>query len=355
QPASRKDALLLTRAPHLVLDGLSLAAATLRAHRAIVYVPRHTAPAVEHALDERRRRRTDAVDIEIAECPHTYLAGQETAVVNQLGGRRDAVPAFQGLTSIRERGVDGRATLVQNAETLAHVALIGRFGGTWFRSVGAEDSPGTMLMTVTRAAGAHIVEAVLGSSLRQSAWISDDDMATTQGVLLGGYGGGWVSPRDFGELPVSEKAARRLGATLGAGVVALLPRDVCPLAEMAHVIRYMEGQGAGQCGPCVYGLADLAAAMEVLAWGRGHGSAHPARILEVCDLVEGRGACRHPDGVARFARSGLAVFAEELAAHVQHGPCARVGAPRVLPGPGRAHPPAGAGRGTTSRRLVSRA
>ncbi len=364
EPASRKDALLLARAPHLVLDGLALAAGALHAHQAIVYVPSSGMAAVQRAVDEREARHVDRIRIDVAECPHTYLAGQETALVSQLGGKRGPVPSFQGIVSIRERGLGGRPTLVQNAETLAHVALVGRYGGAWFREVGTPETPGTMLLTVTRQTGPVVVEAVLGSSLAHSTGVSAGELAETQGVLLGGYGGGWVSARDFGELPVSEKAARRLGATLGAGVVALLPQEVCPLAEMADVVRYMEHQGAGQCGPCVNGLAEVAAMMEALAYGTARAT-RPEPILEVCNIIEGRGACRHPDGVVRFVRSGLQVFAEEVAAHQRRGACQRVRGARVLPGTGtqapprvtarRAPPATPAADAAPSRRLVSRA
>ena len=343
EPASRKDALLLTRAPHLVLDGLVLAAGALRAQQAIVYVPATRIPVVEAALAERRARRIDPIDIEIVEAPDAFLSGQESAVVNALSGRT-AIPSFTGLTSIRERGVGGRPTLVQNVETLAHVALVARFGAAWFREVGTADNPGTMLVTVHRHDGPVIVEAVLGSSLRKAVGVGSDELSAVRGVLLGGYGGAWVSPRVFGELAVSEKAARRVGATLGAGVVAPLPVDVCPLAEMADVVRYMEGQGAGQCGPCVHGLAELADVLERLAYG-GAGGPGTERILEVCNLVEGRGACRHPDGVARFVRSGLGVFADEATSHQRRGCCSQTRATRVLPVADR----------ITRRRLVSRA
>ena len=267
EPASHKDALLLARAPHLVLDGLALAASTLRAQQAIVYVPASSIPTVEAAVAERRAQRLDPIAIELAESPDTFIAGQESAVVNALGGRRGAVPSFVGLTTIRERGVGGRPTLVQNVETLAHVALVARFGADWFRSIGTPQNPGTMLLTVSRPGGPLVVEAALGSSLRAAAGIGEEDLARTRAFLLGGYGGAWVSPQVFGELPVPEKAARRAGATLGAGVIVPLPRDVCPLAEMADVVRYMEGQGAGQCGPCVHGLAELAETMDRLAYG----------------------------------------------------------------------------------------
>ncbi len=227
---------------------------------------------------------------------------------------------------------------------MAHVALIARFGADWFRRVGTPDNPGTMLLTVNDGSGPLITEAVLGSSLRRATGIRTEEASGALGVLLGGYGGGWVSPRVFEELTVSEKAARRAGATLGAGVVALVPRGTCPLAEMADVVRYMEGQGAGQCGPCVHGLDELAGTMERLAYGVA-GGPRIEQILEICNLVEGRGACRHPDGVARFVRSGLGVFADEVASHQRRGSCSGARGQRVLPVPNR----------MARRRLVSRA
>ncbi len=330
EPASRKDALLLTRAPHLVLDGLALAATALQARRAVLYVPNAVMPAVTSAVEERRTFHPDAVEVEVKRAPDTYLAGQESAVVAALNGRRAAVPSFTGLRSIREHGAGGRPTLVQNAETLAHVALIARFGAAWFRSVGTSGAPGTMLMTVTQGRGPLVTEAVLGSSLVDATGVSRADLADAQGVLLGGYGGAWVAPDTFATLALSEKGVRQAGATLGPGIVALLGHDVCPLAEMADVVRFMQSQGAGQCGPCVHGLAEIADAMDELAYG-GTRTGRVERILETCDLVVGRGACRHPDGVARFVTSGLALFAQEVATHQRRGPCGRTHAPRLLP------------------------
>jgi NADH:ubiquinone oxidoreductase subunit F (NADH-binding) len=344
EPASKKDAFLLAHAPHLVLDGLVAAASALHAHRAVAYVPSAHARSVERALAERWSLGLDPVAVDVVESPDTFLAGQESAVVNGLSGRRAALPSFVGIASVRERGVGGRPTLVHNVETLAHVALVARFGATWFRRLGTDRNPGTLLLTVDHGEGPLIVEGVLGSSLAASVGLTPQDLESIRGVLLGGYGGGWVTPQVFGQLTLTEKAARAAGTTLGAGVVALLPAHVCPLAELADVTRYMEGQGAGQCGPCVHGLADLADAVERLAYGGPHGLGTD-RVLEVCNLVDGRGACRHPDGVARFVRTGLSVFAEEVAAHQRRGACRGTHAARVLP----------VGNTTAGRRLVSRA
>ncbi|HEX3564866.1 MAG TPA: NADH-ubiquinone oxidoreductase-F iron-sulfur binding region domain-containing protein, partial [Acidimicrobiales bacterium] len=132
--------------------------------------------------------------------------------------------------------------------------------------------------------------------------------------------------------------ARRANSSLGAGVIALLPRSVCPLAETARVVRYMEHQGAGQCGPCVNGLAGLADMLTALAFQPSAVGGGVTSILDLCQLVDGRGACRHPDGVARFVRSALDVFSDEVSAHLRGGPCPLVNVPGVLPCPPSASP-----------------
>ena len=255
-------------------------------------------------------------------------------MVNTINGRAEGTPSFVGLHPVRERGVGGRPTLVQNAETLAHIALITRFGHEWFRSVGAPGSPGTALLTVTgRWSSPRIVEAPLGATLGQVLDMGPDDVRSLQGVLFGGYGGGWVTPTEAARTPLSEEALRSLGSSLGAGVVALLPAGSCPLAETARVVRYLEGQGAGQCGPCVHGLAALATAVERLAFEPTGRSGPVSSIESLCGLVEGRGACHHPDGVARFVRTSLRVFGAHVALHGQRGPCGPT--QRVLPVPVR--------------------
>jgi NADH:ubiquinone oxidoreductase subunit F (NADH-binding) len=340
EPASQKDALLLTRLPHLVLDGAALAAAVLQADRVVVYVPQRHLAAVAAAVDERRRAGLDPVGFELIAAPDAYLSGQESAVVRALNDG-PALPTFMGLHSIRDRGVRGKPTLVQNVETLAHVALISRFGSQWFRSLGTADAPGTMLVTVTgRWPEPLIVEAPLGTAGRDLLQLSSGDADGYWGALLGGYGGGWVSMPDLLDLPFTEEAARRLHSSLGPGVVALLPRTRCPLVETARVVRYMQRQGAGQCGPCVHGLADLAAHVEALAFDPAALRGDAARIEAVCRLIDGRGACRHPDGVSRLVRSALAVFRDEATQHLRHGPCRMVDRPGFLPIP--------AGRGRLS-------
>jgi len=155
EPTSAKDALLLTRAPHLVLDGAVLAAAAIGASEIHVTAHAHALPVLAAALRERRER----ADIHLTARATGYVAGEETAVLAHLEGR----PALPRLTPPlpAQRGYRRRPTLVQNVETVARMALIARHGADWFRSAGTLERRGTMLATVSaavRAPGVYEVE-----------------------------------------------------------------------------------------------------------------------------------------------------------------------------------------------------
>jgi NADH:ubiquinone oxidoreductase subunit F (NADH-binding) len=322
EPASGKDRFLLHHSPHLVLDGAAVAARAVGSDRVVVHVTAEAVPGMQVALAARARRRVDTCDFEIAEAPDRFLSGQESAAVATVNGRNPGIPTFVGITSVRERGVAGRPTLVQNVETLAHAALIARFGPAWFRTVGTEPCPGTTLVTVTgRWDSPRVVEVPLGTTLGHVLGIDPEGARRIQGVLLGGYGGGWVPTATALSMPFTEEEARAHGSSIGAGVVALLPAGVCPLAEVARVVRYLEGERAGQCGPCVHGLDVLATAMEHLAHRPRSLRGGVAAVTTLCGLVEGRGACRHPDGVARFVTTAVDVFGDHAGLHLGRGPC----------------------------------
>jgi NADH:ubiquinone oxidoreductase subunit F (NADH-binding) len=322
EPASRKDAALLSNAPHLVLDGLQLAAEAVGATEAYLYL--HLgAPAIEQALSERAVCQLDMLGVTVVRTPPRFLAGQESAVVNRLGGG-PAIPLFSP-PRVTERGLGGRPTLVQNVETLAHLALIARFGPRWFRAVGVPAHPGTMLTTrYSAVGGCHVTEVATGTSL--AALLGS---AESQAWLVGGYHGTWVPPNTG--LTVDNSSLRPLGGAVGAGVLAALPADRCGVAETARVVGYLAAESAGQCGPCLNGMPRMAAALAELAGTRPRQGAR-ADLERWAGLVSGRGACGHPDGTVRFVRSALRAFGPEFRRH-EHGQCSAVNHRPFLPVP----------------------
>lgn len=325
EPASRKDEILLHIAPHLVLDGLQLAAEAVGATEAYLYLHREAAPNIGNALSERAARHQDRLEVTVAEAPQRFLAGQETAVVNWLGGG-PALPTFTP-PRVTERGLHGRPTLVQNAETLAHLALIARFGPRWFRTLGTPAEPGTMLITRYATSGdCRVSEVAIGTPLSELFRPGD----AAQAWLVGGYHGSWMHPTDP-RLTLDNGSLRGLGAAVGAGVVAALPADRCGVVETARVVGYLAAESAGQCGPCLNGLPRIAATLAELAGTRPHRSAR-SDIERWAALVSRRGACSHPDGTVRLVRSALQVFEPELRLH-ERGRCSAVSRRPFLPLP----------------------
>jgi NADH:ubiquinone oxidoreductase subunit F (NADH-binding) len=333
EPASSKDTVLLRSAPHLVLDGIALAAAAVGAARAYLCLGER-AQAGEQALRDaivaRDRAGLRSVPVELAATAQGYLAGQETALIATLNGGAPKPTLVPPLPA--DRGVQRRPTLVLNVETLAHIALIARYGAGWFRELGTAAAAGSALVTVSGAVSRPgVYEIPLGArlgDLLRGAGLPEPPQA----VLAGGYFGTWLPLPGALELGVSTAGLRPAGAALGAGVLAVLPGSRCGLAETARIVGYLASQIAGQCGPCVNGMPALAEAMNWIAFGQ------PGRDLlgwadQLTRLLAGRGACHLPDGAAGLVASALRVFDADLRAHAAAGPCARASAPPLLPMP----------------------
>jgi NADH:ubiquinone oxidoreductase subunit F (NADH-binding) len=329
EPASSKDRLLLTRSPHLVLDGAQYLATLCGSHRIVICVPQGrvaAAAAVRHAMQERRAHRYAMVHEDIVLPPDRFIAGEESALANWIESARSA-PVFRPDKGIPLR-IGKRTALVHNAETLAHIALIARYGAGPFRARGMAEEPGTCLVTLSGAVThSGVVEVDKGTPLWDIAQRSQP-VEPIQALLVGGYGGTWVGPGHF-QTPYASIPLRTIGATAGVGVIVALGETSCGLAESARIARYLAGESAGQCGPCAFGLPAIADDLTRLA--RGH-SDHGllARLERRLREVNGRGACRHPDGAVALVRSALSVFAADVAAHSRGAPCSSWRKPTVL-------------------------
>lgn len=330
EPASKKDQTLLAHAPHLPLDGASVAAEVLGASEVIVCVEAAASSsirAVTHALSERLMHRQDSVPFRLEVTPPGYVSGEETALVQWLNGGPPK-PTF-GRRPF-ERGVDGRPTLINNVETLANVALIARFGSEWFSRLGTEASPGTALVTVSGdVSHPAVYEVAFGTPLSEVLRPAGPT-AGVQAVLIGGYAGTWLAGDALRQACLDADSLRVHGSSLGCGSIVVLGERACGLKATAAIADWLAAQTAGQCGPCVHGLPTLADAVSRLVapaapkkWG--------SQIDRWMWMVEGRGACKHPDGAVRMIRSGLQAFATEVQRHRQSGDCGRSAPPLPLP------------------------
>jgi NADH:ubiquinone oxidoreductase subunit F (NADH-binding) len=312
EPSSAKDTVLLRLRPHLVLDGLMLAARALGADEAVVRVHAGS-PALEAlavALRERGAAGLAPPALRIEEGPGGYLAGESSAVLRALDGG-PALPTFRRPGALRHDAVDG---VVHNVETLARVALVARGAG---RAGGLVTVLAGGLRTVLETPPDATVRGVLTAAGARS----------DRAVLAGGYGGTWLDVAD------GDPELWQPGAPTGAGLLAVLPPGVCGLGQTAALLGYLARSGAGQCGPCRFGLPALADLAARLA-GRRPRRGDADRLRAVATQVRGRGACHHPDGAVRLLESALTVFAGDVEEHLRRRRCLDGGGPPAFPLPG---------------------
>jgi NADH:ubiquinone oxidoreductase subunit F (NADH-binding) len=329
EPASDKDKVLLLRVPHLVLDGADLLAAACGADEVVICVPEgrnQIAAAVQAALNERAMARYRAVPERLVRPPDRFVAGEESALVRWID-TGDSLPSFRPDKGAPLR-IGRRSVLVHNTETLAHVAMIARRGPDSFRRRGMAEEPGTTLVTISGAVQQPgVIEVDRGTPLHDVVARSRPEQVPTA-MLVGGYGGTWVGPEHF-STPYASLSLRTIGASAGVGVVVALGPGSCGVAETARIAHYMAGQSAGQCGPCVFGLSAIADDLVRLARGQAEADLME-RLERRLSEVNGRGGCRHPDGVVAMVRSALLVFAPDARAHAHGEPCAHVDRPTQL-------------------------
>lgn len=313
EPASAKDSTLLDVAPHLVLDGAVIAARAVGARSVHVVTSADRPWAAGAVATAVADRDDDGIRWSQHEAQAKFVSGQARAVLELIAGR-SGLP----VTSWAPEAIDGhrgRPTLLSNAESYAHLAAVVRWGARRYASYGTLDEPGTTLLTLTGPPtpdgafeGVRVVEVEHGAA----AWRVLPVGALGSPLLVGGFHGAWLHPRDVPTLRWSNAHLREVGATLGAGCVISLADGQCPVAETARIVAYLAAETAGRCGPCFNGLPVLADEVRGLA----EGADTRRRIGELTGLVRGRGACAHPDGTARMVTSLLTTLGDQVEEHL---------------------------------------
>ncbi|MCX4539416.1 NADH-ubiquinone oxidoreductase-F iron-sulfur binding region domain-containing protein [Streptomyces sp. NBC_01565] len=320
EPGSVKDRWLLRARPHLVLDGLVRAAAVTGAVRGYVYLSDPEAGArVRRALAERE----PPLPIEVVETAHSYVAGEESAIVRRIDGG-PALPTAKPPRPF-ERGVGGAPTLVSNVETLARIALTAARPGLRRRIARST------LVTLSGPAGDPLLtEVPYGVPLRTLA--AAHGAPDAAGALMGGLFGGLVDARGL-DLPLEPGALAAAGTALGCGAIRFLPAGACPVSAAAEAVGHLAAESARQCGVCVTGTAAVHDALRSLAAGTA-GPDTLANLTRWSRGLPGRGACGLLDAAAGTAGSLLRAFPDLLPSHLG-AVCPGCAADPPSGGPGR--------------------
>ena len=264
EPGTFKDREVILRRPHLVLEGLAVAARCLAADDVYIYV-RGEFGQVKAALQEALTAARGRGDL--GELPRwhfhdghgAYICGEETALIEALEGKR-GMPRLRPPYPV-EYGFRGKPTLVQNVETIACVpAILGR-GGDWFRQAGRTEAGSKLYCLSGHVARPGVYEAPMGVTLRELLELAGGVVGTLKAFSPGGASSGFL-PADKMDVPLDFKALQAEGSLLGsAGIVVL--NDTADMVEAALIQAvFFEDESCGQCAPCRIGTQIVRQALE---------------------------------------------------------------------------------------------
>ena len=284
EPGTFKDRVLMESDPYALIEALTVMGYACEAAHGFIYI-RGEYPLAEarlrHAVAQARALgflgpdvmgKGFAFDIEVRRGAGAYIAGEETALINSLEGKRAEPrnkPPFPA-----QSGLFGKPTAVNNVETLLSVLEILRVGGPSFASVGTENSTGTRLFClsgcVTRP-GLYEYDfgVTLGEVIDAAGGVRGG--RPLQAVLLGGAAGSFVGPSAL-DMPLTFEAVRAAGTTLGSGVVLLLDDTVDVVALLRRITQFFRDESCGQCVPCRVGTVRQEELLARLASGTPRGS-----------------------------------------------------------------------------------
>lgn len=325
EPGSFKDRLLIEHRPHLVLEGIILAARAIGAEQAFVYLNETYDAARERitqAIREAERAGHLQLKVSVHAAPTVYVAGEDSAAIEVLEGKppkprqKPPYPAAAGLF--------GKPTIVNNVETLANVAPIVRNGAAWFRNYGTETSPGTMLFCLgDEMTNPGAYELPLGTPLRR---LYEDlggglkNRARLKAFLPGGPSCGFL-PAELIDTPLDPDSCKKAGSTLGCGVMRFYAEGTCMVEETLELARFFARESCGQCPACRMETNMLAAMLERIKEGKGDASLFD-QCQKVLDFNRGKGYCALINMPGPPITSAFRLFRSDFEHHLQHGRCA---------------------------------
>ncbi|MBV9028664.1 MAG: NAD(P)H-dependent oxidoreductase subunit E [Candidatus Eremiobacteraeota bacterium] len=317
EPGTFKDRVLMEQDPFAIIEAMTIAAYAAGCEYGYVYVrgeyplaARRVATASEAAraaglLGKNIIGTKFGFDIEVRRGAGAYICGEETALFNSIEGKRGeprSKPPFPV-----DVGLFNQPTLINNVETLANLPLILRDGAQTFARTGTAESTGTRLFCVSGSiARPGLYELAHGATVQALIEMAGGVPRgrSLRAILLGGAAGTLVGP-DALDLPLTFEDARRVGTTLGSGVVMPFDDTVDLTAILRRIARFFRDESCGQCVPCRVGTVRQEEALERLT----DGSKSPAQRTADISLLDDIGRAMRDASICGLGQTAASVIA----------------------------------------------
>jgi len=332
-PGAFKDRAILEGDPHAVIEGMIIAGYTIGAHNGYIYIRAEYPLAIkrlEIALEQARKygllgknilETGFDFDIELRMGAGAFVAGEETALLNSIEGKR-GTPRFKPPYPA-SRGVWGKPTLINNVETMANIRHIILNGGDWFASMGTENSKGTKLFALSgKVNNTGLIEVPFGLTLGEV--IFDIGGGIPKGkkfkaIQMGGPSGGYITS-EFLNLPVDYKEIEKTGAIIGSAGMIVLDEDNCMVNMAKFFIEFTMSESCGQCTPCRVGLKEMYDILDKITNGQGT-LEDLNRLEKLGKQIKSSSMCGLGQTAPNPVLTGLKYFREEFLEHIIYKKC----------------------------------
>jgi NADH:ubiquinone oxidoreductase subunit F (NADH-binding) len=333
EPGSKKDRVLLENLPHLIIEGTVLAAYATGAAKAYLYINANYTAAIKTITDALSEAKAAgywgenilgsgfALDIEIIPAPHNYVAGEDTAVLEVIEGRK-AWPRQKPPFPVTV-GLFGKPTTVNNVETLANVPSIVLNGADWYRNFGTLESTGTMIFSLDDDVNRPgVYELPFGTSLRYLIEECGGGMKSGKKIkaIMPAAPSSAYLPAEKIDTPLDHNSMRDAGSALGCGVVRLVAEGTCIVEEVIKISEFFTVESCGQCPACRMETNTLTSLLKKVQAGQG-GQPILEQFSKVLAFNKGKGFCNLIAMPGPPIESALKLFPADFEAHLSTGKC----------------------------------
>jgi NADH-quinone oxidoreductase subunit F len=333
EPGSKKDRVLLENLPHLVLEGTILGAYAISASKAYLYINARYDDALKSVNDALAEAKSAGycgnnifgsgfnLEIEIVPAPHNYVAGEDTAVIEVIEGKK-AWPRQKPPFPVTV-GLFGKPTLVNNVETLANVPPIVFKGADWYRKFGTAESTGTMIFSLNDdVKRPGVYELPFGTPL---CYLIEEcgggikDGQKIKAIMPAAPSSAFLPPEKI-DTPLDHNSMREAGSALGCGVVKLVAEGTCIVEELIKIADFFAAESCGQCAACRMETNTLAMMLKKVQAGKG-GVPMLEQFGKILEFNKGKGFCNLIAMPGPPIESAIKLFPADFQAHLSTGKC----------------------------------
>jgi NADH-quinone oxidoreductase subunit F len=332
-PGAFMDRTILESNPHLMVEGLAIAARAVGAEQGYVYIRAEYPLAVERVTLAVQQAREKGLlgnsilgtgfnfDIEIFQGSGAFVCGEETALIASMEGKpgiprhRPPFPAVSGLW--------GKPTIINNVKTLSYVPHIMKNGAEWFKSIGSEKNPGTAIFALAgKVINTGLAEVPMSTTLNELIFDVGSGIAggkKFKAVQIGGPSGGCL-PETALDTPIDFDSLTGAGAMMGSGGMVVLDEDDCMVEIARFFLDFTQKESCGKCTFCRLGTKHMLDVLERIT--RGQGRPGDIDLLqELAAKVKAGSLCSLGKTAPNPVLSTIKYFRDEYEAHINEGRC----------------------------------